>query len=110
MQGQPFYRIIDQFIDQSGAWTESIYGGQFKDDPGGLALRHDRPGLLSMANTGPDTNGSHFSIVVSPARHLDGKYTIFGEVCSISCAACTASALTCNSTCASMHCSARRNV
>ena len=80
MQGQAFYRIIDQFIDQSGAWTESIYGGHFKDDPGGLALRHDRPGLLSMANTGPDTNGSHFSIVVSPARHLDGKYTIFGEV------------------------------
>lgn len=80
LQGAFFYRIIDQFIDQSGAGTESVFGGHFADDPGGLALKHDRPGLLSMANTGPDTNGSHFSIVVAPAPHLDGHYTIFGEL------------------------------
>lgn len=41
-QGRSFYRIVDRFIDQSGANTESIYGGAFKDDPGGLAMKHDR--------------------------------------------------------------------
>jgi peptidyl-prolyl isomerase D len=80
LQGAHFYRIIDQFINQAGAGTESVYGGQFDDDPGGLALKHDRPGLLSMANIGPNTNDSHFSIVVAPAPHLDGNYTIFGEL------------------------------
>lgn len=91
-----------RFIDQSGAETESVFGGQFKDDPGGLKLKHDRccsasshsrvldmagsnkwaasrRGLLSMANAGPDTNTSHFSIMLGPAHHLDGSYTIFGE-------------------------------
>ena len=43
-------------------------------------LRHDRAGLLSAANSGPDSNSGHFSVVVSPAPHLDGSYTIFGEV------------------------------
>ncbi|KXZ52196.1 hypothetical protein GPECTOR_10g827 [Gonium pectorale] len=80
LKGSSFYRIIDRFIDQTGANTESIYGGAFKDDPGGLALKHDRKGLLSMANAGPDTNTSHFSILMAPAPHLDGHYTIFGEV------------------------------
>ena len=47
---------------------------------GGLALKHDKPGLLSAANSGPDSNTGYFSIVVSPAPHLDGSYTIFGEV------------------------------
>ena len=79
-KGSYFYRVIDRFIDQTGAGTDSIYGGQFKDDPGGLELRHTRAGLLSMANLGPDTNGSHFSIIVAPTPHLDGHYTIFGEV------------------------------
>ena len=79
-KGSYFYRVIDRFIDQTGAGTESIYGGHFKDDPGGLELRHTRAGLLSMANIGPDTNGSHFSIIVAPTPHLDGHYTIFGEV------------------------------
>lgn len=41
-KGKPFYRIIDSFIDQSGAETESVFGGAFKDDPGGLRLKHDR--------------------------------------------------------------------
>ncbi|KAK3271358.1 hypothetical protein CYMTET_20283 [Cymbomonas tetramitiformis] len=79
-KGQRFYRIIDRFINQAGAGTDSVFGGSFKDDPGGLALKHDRAGLLSMANGGPDTNTSHFSIVVAAAPHLNGKYTVFGEV------------------------------
>ncbi|KAF8072652.1 cyp6 [Scenedesmus sp. PABB004] len=81
LKGKPFYRIIHGFIDQAGANTDSALpgGGQFKDDPGGLALKHDRKGLLSMANTGPDTNDSHFSIMVEAAPHLNGHYTIFGE-------------------------------
>lgn len=56
--------------------------GRFDDDPGGLGLKHDRFGLLSMANSGPNTNTAHFSIVVAPAPHLDGSYTIFGELVS----------------------------
>lgn len=67
---------------QAGADTDSPLfesGGQFRDDPGGLALKHNRTGLLSMANAGPDTNDSHFSIMAAPAPHLDGHYTIFGE-------------------------------
>ena len=76
-----FYRIIDRFIDQSGQHgAASIWGGSFDDDPGGLALRHERGGLLSAANSGPDSNSGHLSIVVAPAPHLDGGYTIFGEV------------------------------
>ncbi|KAJ1637448.1 cyclophilin-like domain-containing protein [Pavlovales sp. CCMP2436] len=76
-----FYRIIDRFIDQAGVnGINSIWDGAFDDDPGGLALHHDRDGLLSSANSGPDSNTGHFSIVVAPAPHLDGSYTIFGEV------------------------------
>ena len=76
-----FYRIIDQFIDQAGNFNvRSVYGGAFDDDQGGLKLKHDRPFLLSSANAGPNTNEGHFSIVVNPAPHLDGHYTIFGEV------------------------------
>ena len=62
--------------------VSSTWGGAFDDDPGGLALRHEKSGLLSAANSGPDSNSGHFSIVVSPAPHLDGGYTIFGEVTS----------------------------
>ena len=80
--GMRFYRILDLFIDQAGAGEGSIWGGAFDDDPGGLRLRHERAGLLSAANSGPNTNSGHFSIVVSPAPHLDGGYTIFGEVVS----------------------------
>ena len=91
-KGNRFYRIIDRFIDQTGAGTDSVFGGLFKDDAGGLQLKHYRPGLLSMANMGRDTNGSHFSIVVAPAPHLDGAYTIFGEVLEGSEYACTPAA------------------
>ena len=79
--GMKFYRILDAFIDQAGSHgTNSIWDSSFDDDPGGLDLHHERPGLLSAANSGPDSNSGHFSIVVGPAPHLDGSYTIFGEV------------------------------
>ena len=75
-----FYNIVDRFVLQFGSNTESIYGGQFNDEPGGLALKHDRKGLLSMANDGPNSNTGHFSILMASAPHLDGKYVIFGEI------------------------------
>ena len=75
-KGDYFYLVIDQ----TGAGTDSIYGAQFKDELGGVKLKHPWPGPLSMANLGQDTNGPHFSIVAAPAPHLDGHYTIFGEV------------------------------
>ena len=82
--GSKFYRILDRFIDQTGSHTASGSavnpGKAFDDDPGGLRLKHDRPGLLSVANAGPNTNTGHFSIVMAPAPHLDGSYVIFGEV------------------------------
>lgn len=80
LRGASFYRIIHDFIDQGGIDADSALGGQFRDDAGGLALRHAHKGLLSMANTGPNTNTAHFSIMMNPAPHLDGHYTIFGQV------------------------------
>merc|ERR1712151_899587 len=59
---------------------ESIYGGKFNDEAGGLALRHAKRGLLSMANSGKDTNGSQFFILFKPAHHLNGKHCVFGEI------------------------------
>lgn len=82
LKGASFYRIIHEFIDQSGINTESVFGGRFKDDPGGLQLKHEHKGILSMANMGPDTNTAHFSIMMGHSPHLDGKYTIFGQVVS----------------------------
>jgi peptidyl-prolyl isomerase D len=79
-EGAPFYRILDAFIDQAGVEVPAVRGGRYDDDPGGLALKHTRPGLLSMANSGRNTNTNHFSILMAPAPHLDGAYTIFGEV------------------------------
>ena len=76
-----FYRIIDSFIDQTGNnEVSSVFGGEFDDDEEGLKLKHDRAGLLSAANHGHNTNSGHFSILVNPAPHLNGDYTIFGEV------------------------------
>ena len=52
MQGNAFYRIVDHFIDQGGAHTDSVFGGPFKDDPGGLSLKHDRR-VCGRAGTTP---------------------------------------------------------
>merc|ERR1712039_1076460 len=63
-----------------GRGGESIYGGKFNDEAGGLALRHAKRGLLSMANSGRDTNGSQFFICFKPAHHLNSKHVVFGEI------------------------------
>ena len=85
--GTIFHRIISNFMIQGGDPTgtgrggESIYGGKFEDEIN-TTLKHVGAGILSMANSGPNTNGSQFFITLSPTPHLDGKHTIFGRISS----------------------------
>ncbi len=77
-----FHRVIDGFMAQGGDPLGQGHGGPGYQYDGEFSstVRHDRPGLLSMANAGPGTDGSQFFLTFVPTPHLDGKHTIFGEV------------------------------
>ncbi len=82
--GVVFHRVIKDFVIQGGDPTGTGTGGpgyRFKDETFGNPLVHER-GVLSMANAGPNTNGSQFFIVYQPQKHLNGKHTVFGKVIS----------------------------
>jgi cyclophilin family peptidyl-prolyl cis-trans isomerase len=81
--GTTFHRVIGNFMAQGGDPTGTGRGGpgyRWNDEPSALKIPHDSAGTLSMANAGPNTNGSQFFITHGPTPHLNGKHAVFGKV------------------------------
>lgn len=85
--GSQFHRVVKGFVCQggdivfgNGSGGESIWGKKFKDDKGGLRLKHDKAGLLSMGNGGKNSNTSQFFFTFAPCKMLDGKHVVFGRI------------------------------